>query len=132
MILGGIRAKTISVMATVATRSKSLDLSWPTVRFPGLDSYVINWCNGTAEMTLCYNSGMKDFAVLIRKEGSTYVSFCPATLVSSYGETEEGAIEHHKEAMELFLEDMSEAEIQEITALMSPMNISSVQISLAR
>lgn len=75
---------------------------------------------------------MKDFAVLIRKEGSTYVSLCPVTLVSSYGGTEEEAIEHHKEAMELFLEDMSGAEIQETTALMSPMNISLVQISLAR
>ena len=74
---------------------------------------------------------MKDFAVLIRKEGNTYVSLCPVTLVSSYGETEEEAIEHHKEAMELLLEDMSEAEIQEIAAFMSPMNISSVQISLA-
>ena len=59
------------------------------------------------------------------------MSLCPVTLVSSYGETEEEVIEHHKEAMELFLEDMSEAEIQEIAAFMSPMNISSVQISLA-
>ena len=83
------------------------------------------------EIALCYNSSMKDFTVLIRKEGNIYVSLCPVTLVSSYGDTEEEAIEHHKEAMELFLEDMSEEEIQEITVFMSPMNIR-VQISLAR
>ena len=73
---------------------------------------------------------MKDFAVLIRKEGTVHVSLCPITLVSSYGDTEREAIEHHKEAMELFLEDMSETEIREIVASMSPMNISSVKISL--
>lgn len=73
---------------------------------------------------------MKDFAVLIRKEGNVHVSLCPITLVSSYGDTEREAIEHHKEAMELFLEDMSETEIREIVASMSPMNISSVKISL--
>lgn len=73
---------------------------------------------------------MKDFAVLIRKEGDVHVSLCPITLVSSYGDTEREAIEHHKEAMELFLEDMSETEIREIVASMSPMNISSVKISL--
>ena len=73
---------------------------------------------------------MKDFAVLIRKEGDVHVSLCPVTLVSSYGDTVNEAIEHHKEAMELFLEDMSEVEIQEIVASMSPMNINSVKISL--
>ena len=39
---------------------------------------------------------MKDFAVLIRKEGTVHVSLCPITLVSSYGDTEREAIEHHK------------------------------------
>ena len=73
---------------------------------------------------------MKDFTVLIRKEGDIHVSLCPITLVSSFGDTEQEAIEHHKEAMELFLEGMSETEIREIATSLSPMNISSVQISL--
>ena len=35
-------------------------------------------------------------------------------MVSSYGDTEIDAINHHKEAMELFLEDLSQEEIREI------------------
>lgn len=55
---------------------------------------------------------MKDFAVLPRKEGDVHVSLRPITLVSSYRDTENETLEHHKEAMKLFLEDMSEAEIE--------------------
>ena len=53
-------------------------------------------------------------SVLICKEGDSYVSVCPVTSVSSYGDTEKEALDHHREAMELFFEDMSEGQIKDI------------------
>lgn len=73
------------------------------------------------------------FPVLMWKEGDVYVSRCPITLVSSYGDTERDAINHHREAMELFLEDLSQEEIHKITDSMPSPNIISVKtISLNR
>lgn len=46
---------------------------------------------------------------LIEQEDDVYVSICPVTSVSSYGDTEEEALRNHNEAMELFFEDMPEA-----------------------
>lgn len=72
---------------------------------------------------------MKHIPVLIWKEGDSYVSRCPATSVSSYGDTEAEAIEHHTEAMELFFEDMSEKEIEDVANSM-PATIKSTTIPL--
>lgn len=74
---------------------------------------------------------MKDFTVLVWKEGDAHVSLCPEASVSSYGDTEEETIRRHKEAMEFFLEDMSEAQIQDIVDSMPPADVSSVKISLS-
>ena len=52
---------------------------------------------------------MSDFPVLIWKEGNVYVTGCPITSVSTFGDTYEEAMEHHKEAMELYIEDLSES-----------------------
>ena len=76
---------------------------------------------------------MRDFPVLMWKEGDVYVSRCPITPVSSYGDTETDAINHHKEAMELFLEDLPPEKIHEIADSMPPAGSISVKtISLDR
>ncbi len=72
---------------------------------------------------------MKHIPVLIWKEGDSYVSRCPATSVSSYGDTEAEAVEHHVEAMELFFEDMSEEEIKHVASSM-PASITSKTVPL--
>ncbi len=62
---------------------------------------------------------MRRIPVLLWKEDSdTYVSLCPVTSVSSYGDTEQEAIKHHIEAMELYLEDMSKDEVDNIFDLL--------------
>ena len=72
---------------------------------------------------------MKRIPVLIWKEGDSYVSRCPATSVSSYGDTEAEAVEHHMEAMELFFEDMSEEEVEHIASSM-PTSVTSTTVPL--
>ena len=59
-------------------------------------------------------------SVLLCREGDSYVSVCPVTSVSSYGDTEKEALDHHREAMELFFEDMSEEQIKDILESMPP------------
>ncbi|HIH22814.1 TPA: type II toxin-antitoxin system HicB family antitoxin [Candidatus Micrarchaeota archaeon] len=45
------------------------------------------------------------FAAIVWKEKGDYVSLCPQLDVSSFGDTKEKALEHLKEAVELYLED---------------------------
>lgn len=73
---------------------------------------------------------MREIPVLVWKEDSdTYVSLCPATSVSSYGNTEEETIKHHIEAVKLYLEDMSKEEIDDIFDLV-PASTHSTKICL--
>ena len=69
-------------------------------------------------------------SVLLWKEGDCHVSRCPATSVSSYGDTEKEALDHHGEAMELFFEDMSEEEIKDILESMPPADAKVVKVAL--
>ena len=69
-------------------------------------------------------------SVLICKEGDSYVSICPVTSVSSYGDTEKEALDHHREAMELFFEDMSEKEIEDILESMPPADAKVAKVEL--
>ena len=69
-------------------------------------------------------------SVLICKEGDSYVSVCPVTSVSSYGDTEKEALGHHREAMELFFEDMSEERIKDILESMPPADAGVVKVAL--
>ncbi len=69
-------------------------------------------------------------SVLICKEGDSYVSVCPVTSVSSYGDTEKEALDHHREAMELFFEDMSEERIKDILESMPPADAGVVKVAL--
>lgn len=48
---------------------------------------------------------MVKFTAVVWKEGSQYVSLCPQIDVSSFGDSEKQALEHLKEAIELYLED---------------------------
>ncbi len=79
---------------------------------------------------------MRNFPLLVWKERDVYVSRCLITKVSSYGDTEIDAINHHKEAMELFLEDLPQEEIREIREIadsIPPTNSISIKtISLDR
>lgn len=73
---------------------------------------------------------MSDFPVLIWKEENVYVTGCPITSVSTFGDTYEEAMEHHKEAMELYIEDLSESEVEELAASARPLSYNSVKLSL--
>ena len=68
--------------------------------------------------------------VLIWKEGNCYVSCCPATSVSSYGDTEKEALDHHREAMELLFEDMSEEQIEDVLESMPPADAKVAKVAL--
>ncbi|MBI5159178.1 hypothetical protein HY992_03600 [Candidatus Micrarchaeota archaeon] len=48
---------------------------------------------------------MVKFTAVVWKEGSQCVSLCPQIDVSSFGDSEKQALEHLKEAIELYLED---------------------------
>ncbi len=68
---------------------------------------------------------MSDFPVLVWKEENIYVTGCPITSVSTFGDT-------YEEAMELYIEDLSESEIEELAALARPLSYNSVKLSLRR
>ena len=71
-----------------------------------------------------------EMPVLVFKEGSVFVTECPITSVSTFGETEEEALGNHKEAMELYLEDLPESEIKEIESFSLPAGASLAKLSL--
>lgn len=73
---------------------------------------------------------MNQVSVFICKEGDSYVSVCPVTSVSSCGDTEKEALDHHGEAMELFFEDMSEEEIKDILESMPPADAKLAKVAL--
>lgn len=47
-------------------------------------------------------------AVLLLKEEETFVAYCPALELSSYGKTEEEAKEYFEDALQIFLKDTLE------------------------
>ena len=69
-------------------------------------------------------------SVLLWKEGDCHVSRCPATSVSSCGDTEKEALDHHREAMELFFEDMSEEQIKNVLESMPPADARLAKVAL--
>lgn len=56
---------------------------------------------------------IKELTAIIEKEGEGYVSFCPELDVASQGDTIEEARANLIEALELFYETASEAEIKQ-------------------
>ncbi|OQW96213.1 MAG: hypothetical protein BWK77_05865 [Verrucomicrobia bacterium A1] len=56
---------------------------------------------------------LKTFTAVLEKEGDVYAALCPELDVASQGDTVELALAHLREAVELFLECASEAEIRE-------------------
>jgi predicted RNase H-like HicB family nuclease len=55
----------------------------------------------------------KQLTAIIEREGSGYVSFCPQLDIASQGDTVQEARENLREALELFFEAASPAEIHE-------------------
>lgn len=55
---------------------------------------------------------MEGFTAVIQREGEGYVALCPELDVASQGETVEEAHRNLEEAVELFLETASPAEIE--------------------
>ena len=56
---------------------------------------------------------LKQLTAIIEREGSGYVSLCPQLDIASQGDTIQEARENLREALELFFETASPAEIQE-------------------
>ncbi|MHB8789502.1 MAG: type II toxin-antitoxin system HicB family antitoxin [Desulfobulbaceae bacterium] len=56
---------------------------------------------------------LKQLTAIIEREGNGYVSLCPELDIASQGDTIEEARTNLKEALELFFETASPAEIQE-------------------
>lgn len=54
----------------------------------------------------------KQFAAIIEREGDGYVSLCPELDIASQGDTIEEARENLREALALFFETASPAEMQ--------------------
>lgn len=54
----------------------------------------------------------KQLTAIIEREGDGYVSLCPELDIASQGDTVEEARENLREAIELFFESASAAEIQ--------------------
>ncbi len=58
-------------------------------------------------------SGVKHLIAIIEREGDGYVALCPELDIASQGETVAEARDNLKEALDLFFETASEAEIHE-------------------
>ena len=57
----------------------------------------------------------KQITVIIEREGTGYVSLCPGLDIASQGDTIEAARDNLREAIELFFESASAAEIKQRT-----------------
>ena len=55
----------------------------------------------------------KQMTVIIEREGNGYVSLCPGLDIASQGDTIEAARDNLREAIELFFESASAAEIKQ-------------------
>jgi predicted RNase H-like HicB family nuclease len=53
------------------------------------------------------------FTAIIEREGNLYVALCPELDIASQGTSVEGALEHLKEAVDLFLETADPNELKE-------------------
>ena len=73
-----------------------------------------------------------EMPVLISRENDVYVTECPITNISTFGDTQEEAIDNHIEAMELYIEDLSSSDIKELENSSIPTTMSSVKIPTNR
>ena len=54
----------------------------------------------------------KTLTAIIEREGDWYVALCPETDIASQGHSDEEALSNLREALELFFETASDAEIE--------------------
>ena len=59
-----------------------------------------------------YSMPSKTLTAIIEREGKWYVALCPETDIASQGISEEEALNNLREALELFFETASDAEIE--------------------
>lgn len=71
----------------------------------------------------------KSMTMIIEREDDSYVAVCPSVDVASQGDTIEQARANLKEALELFFETASEAEIEE--RLHSEIYVSQLEVAIA-
>ncbi len=64
-----------------------------------------------------------NFTAVVWKEGEQYVSLCPQLDVSSFGDTVREAIEHLKDAIQLYLKDEKITELPHEKALVKQLAI---------
>jgi predicted RNase H-like HicB family nuclease len=70
----------------------------------------------------------KQLTAIIEREGNGYVSLCPELDIASQGDTIEEARDNLREALELFFETASPAEIQ--TRLHQEVYVTSVEVAI--
>ena len=70
----------------------------------------------------------KHLTAIIEREGTGYVSLCPELDIASQGDTIEGARTNLREALELFFETASPAEIQ--TRLHEEIYVTQVEVAV--
>jgi predicted RNase H-like HicB family nuclease len=65
---------------------------------------------------------------IIEREGNGYVAFCPEVVIASQGESIESARDNLREALELFFESASPAEIK--TRLHAEVYVTRVEVAV--
>ena len=79
--------------------------------------------------TVCYTGAMtRTLSAIVEKEGKLYVALCPELDVASQGKTIEDSLKNLKEAVELYLDSASPAEIKALPAA-NPL-ITTLEVSL--
>ena len=71
---------------------------------------------------------VRELTAIIEREGNGYVSLCPELDIASQGDTIEEARDNLREALELFFETASPAEIQ--TRLHQEVYVTSVEVAI--
>jgi predicted RNase H-like HicB family nuclease len=72
--------------------------------------------------------GMRHLTAVIQREGDGFVAVCPELDIASQGDTVEEARANLQEALELFFETASEAEIQK--RLASEVYVTSLEVAV--
>ena len=72
--------------------------------------------------------GMRHLTAVIEREGDGFVAVCPELDIASQGDTVEEARANLQEALELFFETASEAEIRE--RLASEVYVTSLEVAV--
>jgi len=73
-------------------------------------------------------SELRKFSAIIERDGDWYVALCPELDVASQGKSVSEARDNLQEAIEMFLEDASEGEIEE--RMSDELYVTSVEVTV--